>query len=97
MIVGLVFTGVYILGNRAHKVFPFAFDEPIFEEVWGISPQGIGTIGMLINFAVTIIVSRLTPPPPQEVQDLVESIRIPRGRNTPKANLDESDAEATSS
>ena len=44
---------------------------------FGISPQGIGTVGMLINFAVTMTVSRFTPEPPAHVQRLVESIRIP--------------------
>ena len=43
----------------------------------GISPEGIGFVGMLINFATTFIVSALTPAPPQEVQNMVESIRIP--------------------
>ncbi len=47
--------------------------------LFGIKSTGIGTIGMLINFAVTIGVSLVTPPPPQEIQDLVESVRIPRG------------------
>lgn len=45
----------------------------------GISPEGIGFVGMLINFAVAFVVSAFTPPPPQEVQDMVESIHIPKG------------------
>ena len=50
------------------------------EHWWfGISPEGIGTLGMLLNFAVTIVVSRFTPAPPAEVQALVDSIRVPRG------------------
>ena len=48
------------------------------EDWWfGISPEGIGSLGMLINFAVTLTVSRFTPPPPAEVQALVEEIRLP--------------------
>jgi len=43
----------------------------------GISPEGFGTIAMLANFIFSIVVSRLTPAPPQEVQDIVENIRIP--------------------
>jgi len=43
----------------------------------GISPEGFGTIAMLVNFIFSIVVSRLTPAPPQEVQDIVENIRIP--------------------
>lgn len=46
---------------------------------FGISGEGIGTVGMLINFVVTYVVSMMTPPPPQEIQDLVESVRYPRG------------------
>jgi cation/acetate symporter len=44
----------------------------------GISPEGIGTVGMLLNFAVAIAVSLVTPAPPQHVQDLVASLRFPR-------------------
>lgn len=46
---------------------------------FGISPEGFGTIAMFVNLIVSIVVSRMTPPPPQEVQDIVEDIRIPRG------------------
>ena len=45
----------------------------------GINPQGIGTIGMVLNFIVTLTVSSMTAPPPQEVLDLVESVRVPTG------------------
>jgi cation/acetate symporter len=47
--------------------------------LWGIAPTGIGTIGTLLHLIVAFVVSRMTPPPPQEVQDLVERIRIPSG------------------
>ena len=74
----------------SHKVLPMFYDAPMlspenyFLAGWfgmeqGISPQGIGTIGMLLNFVVTITISLLTPPPPQEVLDLVESVRVPKG------------------
>ncbi len=46
---------------------------------WGISPEGFGTAGMLVNFAVAIVVSRFTPAPPAHVQQMVETIRFPRG------------------
>ncbi len=50
------------------------------EDWWfGISPEGFGAIAMLVNFIVSIIVSRFTPAPPKDVQELVENIRIPRG------------------
>ena len=47
------------------------------QHLFGISPEGIGTIGMLINFTVAFTVNLFSPPPPQEVQDMVESIHIP--------------------
>ena len=43
----------------------------------GISPEGFGTIAMLLNFIVSIVIMKFTPAPPQAVQDLVENIRIP--------------------
>ena len=50
------------------------------KEFWfGISPEGIGFFGMAINFVVTFVVSSLTPPPPREIQEMVEEIRIPKG------------------
>jgi len=70
MIVGLVFTAFYIIGT-SYFGMPRWF--------LGVSPEGIGTVGMLLNFVITYFVSRMTPEPPKEVQDLVESVRIPRG------------------
>jgi cation/acetate symporter len=46
--------------------------------LFGISPEGIGVIGMCLNFIVAIAVSLVTPPPPERVQQLVEDIRVPR-------------------
>jgi len=46
---------------------------------FGISPEGFGTVAMIANFIVSYVVSLMTPPPPQEVQDIVENIRVPRG------------------
>jgi cation/acetate symporter len=45
----------------------------------GISPEGFGTIAMIVNFIVSVVVSRLTDAPPKAVQDIVEDIRIPSG------------------
>ena len=72
MLSGLVFTGSYII------YFKYGAGKPE-NYWWGISPEGIGTLGMLINFAVSGIVSAFTPPPPAAVQDMVEDIRVPRG------------------
>jgi cation/acetate symporter len=68
MLSGLIFTMIYIIGVK------FAGMQPWF---FGVSPEGIGTLGMLINFVVTLVVSRLTPPPPPEIQALVEDLRSP--------------------
>ena len=53
---------------------------------FGVSPEGFGTFGMLINFIVAIVVSRFTSAPPQDVQDLVEDIRIPSGAGSASAH-----------
>ena len=45
----------------------------------GISPEGFGTVAMAINFIFSVVVSRLTPAPPEHVQDIIEHIRIPKG------------------
>lgn len=73
MIVGITFTATYIIY--------FKFVNPAQNTPahwwWGISPEGIGTLGMMMNFIVSIAVSALTPPPPAEVQALVDDIRVP--------------------
>lgn len=74
MSVGLVFTFTYIAW------FKFVSPETSNAEHWllGVSPEGIGTLGMILNFLVAFIVSRFTPPPPERVQNMVEHIRVPR-------------------
>lgn len=59
------------------------FFEPLRENIaanwlFGISPEGIGVVGMVLNFAVAFVVSRLTEPPPATVRELVADIRVPR-------------------
>lgn len=50
------------------------------EDWWfGISPEGFGTVAMIVNFTIAIVVSKFTPNPPQKVQEIVENIRIPSG------------------
>jgi len=94
MIAGLAFTSFYILGNTAHKILPFV-EEPWFGPfVFGISAQGIGVVGCLINFIATFVVSRLTPPPPEHIRELVEQVRVPAGLRPPEEHFDESDATA---
>ncbi len=53
---------------------------PNKSEWWfGISPEGFGTVAMIANFIVALVVCKFTPAPPQHVQDIVENIRIPSG------------------
>ena len=75
MILGIVFTTSYIIYFKPQLGGP-GLAEDFW---WGISPEGIGTLGMLLNFTVALIVSRLTSPPPAEVVELTERIRTPRG------------------
>ncbi|WP_142847933.1 sodium:solute symporter family protein [Telmatospirillum sp. J64-1] len=78
MIAGLAFTMGYILYFKGIFITPLAANIP---ENWlfGISPEGIGFVGMIINFAVAYGVSKVTAPPPARIQELIESIRSPRG------------------
>ena len=75
MVAGLVFTTAYIV------FFKFISPEMNTAENWWfvISPEGIGTLGMIFNFVVAIAVNKVTAEAPQEVQDMVESIRYPKG------------------
>ena len=75
MVSGITFTAAYIV------YFNFVNPGANSADNWwfGISPEGIGTLGMLLNFTVTMVVSRMTHEPPAEVQALVDSIRVPRG------------------
>jgi len=73
MLTGLVFTTSYIIW------FSIILDGAGADDWWfGISPEGIGSIGMLLNFAVTLTVSRFTPAPSQEIRDMVAELRLPR-------------------
>jgi cation/acetate symporter len=75
MITGITFTAAYIV------YFKFVNPAANTAEHWwlGISPEGIGTVGMLLNALVLTVVSRLTPEPPPQVQWMIERIRVPKG------------------
>jgi cation/acetate symporter len=75
MLTGLVFTISYI------SYFKFVYPELNTAEHWwwGISPEGIGSLGMALNFLVCFGVSWMTPAPPSHVQQLIQDIRIPKG------------------
>jgi len=70
MTAGIVFTAAYILGSVYGGMPRWCF---------GIGPQGIGTVGMLLNFAVTLALTPLFPPPSAEVRALIDRIREPEG------------------
>ena len=74
MIVGIVFTTIYIFYFKPQLGGPGLPENYLF----GITPEGIGTIGMVINFIVSLIVSRVTKPTPNKIKNLVESIRYPK-------------------
>ena len=77
MIVGIVAMLLYML---KYKLGWFDAVLPDKNEWWfGISPEGFGTVAMVLNFVVSITIMKFTPAPPQEVQDIVENIRIPSG------------------
>ena len=77
MVAGLAFTLAYI------EIFKGIVGEPLLANVpenwlFGISPEGIGAVGMALNFAIAGIVTAFTAPPPERVQELVHRIRQPR-------------------
>ena len=81
MLTGLIFTYAYIEFFKG--LFLKWAGAPWGEDIaanwlFGISPEGIGVIGMLLNFAVAMTVSKMTAPPPERIQALVENIRVPR-------------------
>jgi cation/acetate symporter len=73
MLSGFTFTAAYII------YFKFIRPELSTADHWwfGISPEGIGTMGTLVNLGVALVVCRFTPAPPQEVQEIVHNIRLP--------------------
>ncbi|PSU31263.1 sodium:solute symporter family protein [Photobacterium lutimaris] len=75
MLTGIAFTASYII------YFKFINPAASTPENWwfGISPEGIGTLGMCLNFVVSIVVNKFTAEVPKDVQDMVESIRYPKG------------------
>jgi cation/acetate symporter len=75
MVGGLLLMIYYILAFKFN-----AFGDTTPKDWWlGISPEGFGTVAMLANFLISIVISAFTPPPPVRVQHLTESIRYPKG------------------
>ncbi|MFQ6370616.1 sodium:solute symporter family protein [Shewanella sp. YIC-542] len=75
MVLGLGFTAVYIIYFKFVNPAANVADNWLF----GISPEGIGMVGMVVNFVVAILVSKVTAAVPAEVQQMVDSIRFPKG------------------
>ncbi|BFM11894.1 cation acetate symporter [Simiduia litorea] len=75
MVCGILFTAAYII------YFKFINPSANVPANWlfGVSPEGIGTVGMIINFVVALAVNKMTSDAPEDIQDLVESIRYPKG------------------
>ncbi|WP_226597957.1 sodium:solute symporter family protein [Marinobacter nauticus] len=84
MLSGLLFTLVYIFVYKGWLFIPGTNNLADTPENWvlGISPLSIGAVGALVNFAVAFAVSKATAEPPVEIQELVESVRYPRGAGT---------------
>lgn len=88
MLVGIGFTAFYILTQKADKILTPDVADALFGAagegirspwVFGIDAQGIGTVGMLLNFAVTLGLTTICKPPSQKVRDMVDSVREPEG------------------
>lgn len=81
MLSGLIFTLVYIFIYKGWFFIPDTNNLADTPENWvlGISPMSIGAVGAVVNFAVAFAVSKVTAEPPVEIQELVESVRYPRG------------------
>ena len=81
MLVGVISTAVYIFLYLGWFFIPGTASIPNTPDQWwmGISPQAFGAVGAILNFAVAYAVSMATEAPPQAIQDLVESVRTPKG------------------
>lgn len=78
MLTGLVFTMGYIIAYKGVFIAPLIANTAD-NWLFGISPEGIGAVGMVLNFVVAFAVSKVTAEPPQHIQDMVEDIRVPKG------------------
>jgi cation/acetate symporter len=88
MLTGLIFTVVYIFLHKGWFFIPGTnqFEDTIAGSLLGIQSTAIGAVGALLNFIVAYFVSNATEEPPQEIQDLVESIRVPKGAGAAAAD-----------
>ena len=85
MLTGLIFTFGYIVWFKGIFIEPMAADIPA-NWLFGISPEGIGVVGMTLNFIVAFAISRVTAAPPVHIRQLIEDIRVPRGAGSAHAH-----------
>jgi len=78
MLVGLIFTMGYIMSYKGIFI-PVLIENVEANWLFGISPEGIGVVGMLLNFIVAFAVSKVTAEPPEHIQHMIEDIRVPKG------------------
>ncbi|HDR27775.1 sodium:solute symporter family protein [Rhodovulum sp.] len=88
MLAGLIFTVVYIFLHKGWFFIPGtnSFPDTIAGSLFGIQSTAIGAVGAILNFAVAYGVSKVTADTPQEIKDLVESVRVPRGAGSAAAD-----------
>ncbi|WGO99391.1 cation acetate symporter [Saccharophagus degradans] len=81
MLSGLGITIVYIFIYQGWFFIPGTNNFPNTSDYWllGISPEAFGAVGATVNFTVATVVSRFTPAPPKNVQDMIQDIRVPKG------------------
>ena len=78
MLVGLIFTMGYIMSYKGIFI-PVLIENVPANWLFGISPEGIGVVGMILNFLVAFGVSKVTAEPPEHIQHMIEDIRVPKG------------------
>jgi cation/acetate symporter len=88
MLVGLFATGIYIFLYLGWFFIPGTATLENIPANWlfGIAPASFGTVGAILNFGTAYLVSGLTKAPPREIQELVESIRVPKGAGAATAH-----------
>jgi len=81
MLVGLFSTLIYIFWFKGWFFVPGTEMAANTPDNWfmGISPESFGAVGAMLNFIFAYVVSKVTPPPPEHIQHLVEDIRVPMG------------------
>ena len=88
MLAGLTFTLVYVFLHKGWFFIPGTnqFPDTVADSLFGLKSTAIGAVGALVNFAVAFGVSKMTADTPQEIRDLVDSVRSPRGAAAAQAD-----------